>query len=179
MSVGVSGSYKSYFGSWLEKFHKFRIVCPDDIREELTGSISDQSKDEAVWQKAHERTHHLLNNNENVYFSATSLRPLSAVYPFQYPLTTNKIPVYFFIFGDSNDPEGCKRRIRSDLDNGKNRSNVPDEVIAKQYEKFKNLNPEDITEKLRQKGIQSVFVTDKYPFWKFQEMVSSILLTAF
>lgn len=41
ITVGPSGSGKS---TWAKTQEDFKIICPDKIRKQLTGDISDQSK---------------------------------------------------------------------------------------------------------------------------------------
>jgi hypothetical protein len=54
MLVGIPGCGKS---TYLRKVNSpnVLIVCPDDIRRELTGDISDQSRNGDVWVAAEER----------------------------------------------------------------------------------------------------------------------------
>ena len=69
MTIGVSGSGKS---TYLKKFPKEGIVCPDDIRREITGDISDQSQNARVWFLAKERVLERLNKGEDVVLDATN-----------------------------------------------------------------------------------------------------------
>jgi len=74
ISVGIPGSGKSTFLEKIkDQFLIFGYICPDQIREELTGNVSDQSKNKEVWELAYSRLEKLLmdNNNITVLFDAT------------------------------------------------------------------------------------------------------------
>lgn len=67
--VGMPGSGKSTFAD----HSGLAIVRPDDIRELLTGDMSDQSQNTKVFQMAHERTRALLTAGYDVVFDATNV----------------------------------------------------------------------------------------------------------
>jgi len=52
---------------------KCEVVCPDDIRKELTGSVEDQTQNAKVFSVAHTRTKNLLKAGKSVIFDATSV----------------------------------------------------------------------------------------------------------
>jgi len=71
--VGLPGSGKT---TWKEKQlwlnPEYSSVCPDDIRQELTGDISDQSKNNEVFSLAFIRTKNHLNTGQSVIFDSTA-----------------------------------------------------------------------------------------------------------
>lgn len=123
--VGPPGSGKS---TWVKDFvsrTNYKVVCPDEIRKELTGSISDQSQNATVFETAYHRLKENLNNKENTIFDscACNMRTIKSLKT----IAKDKAIVVFKIF--NVDAETCKNRIKEDIKNGVDRSNVPDEVI--------------------------------------------------
>ncbi len=71
IGIGIPGSGKS---TLLQKFatkNKYVYVCPDDIREELTGDPQDQTQNAEVWQEAYKRAQEYLALGKSVVFDAT------------------------------------------------------------------------------------------------------------
>lgn len=140
ISVGTSGSGKSTFGNKLENT---TVICPDDIRKELTGDISDQSKNAEVWKIAYDRLRKSLENGEDVYFSATTLtsknlKALLNVVEYLKPEIT------IYAFEDSRDWKLCEKRVKEDLKNGVERSNTDIKIgnrplIQSMSEKYINM----------------------------------------
>ena len=75
VGIGIPGSGKTpVLKSFAEK-NAYVYVCPDDIREELTGSAADQSRSREVWTEAYKRLQAQLMNGETVVFDATMANP--------------------------------------------------------------------------------------------------------
>jgi predicted kinase len=55
MSIGISGLGKSTFLKQQVAGKPHIYICPDDIREELTGDASDQSRNWQVWKLTYDR----------------------------------------------------------------------------------------------------------------------------
>lgn len=133
--IGISGSGKSRWIKSLEG-QGYVVVSPDDIRRELTGSISDQTKNKEVFPLAFKRTIDALNAGENVIFDATNVSSFHR----KQMLDTLKRDVntefdaYAKIF--DADPEISKQRIRKDIENGVDRSDVPDFAVDRQHKNF-------------------------------------------
>ncbi len=75
--IGIPGSGKStYIAKHLLPLltHPQQIVCPDDIREELTGSASNQSMNTEVWEEAYYRSAKILANYGLVVFDSTNAK---------------------------------------------------------------------------------------------------------
>jgi len=139
-SCGISGSGKSTFGNKLENT---TVICPDDIRKELTGDISDQSRNVEVWRIAYDRLRKSLENGKDVYFSATTLtsknlKALLNVVEYLKPEIT------IYAFEDSRDWKLCEKRVKEDLKNGVERSNTDIKIdnkplIQSMSEKYINM----------------------------------------
>lgn len=72
--VGLSGSGKSTLAKQLTDAEKNTIIISSDsIREELTGKVEDQSKNEEVFKIFHKRIREGLENKHNVVADATNI----------------------------------------------------------------------------------------------------------
>lgn len=71
MGIGIPGSGKTTALKPFAEKNKYTYISPDDIRVELTGNASDQSKNKEVWQEAHHRVVESLERGETVVFDAT------------------------------------------------------------------------------------------------------------
>ena len=71
--VGIRGSGKSTYANGLKTSLKASVVSSDDIRMELTGDATDQSKNDEVFRTAHKRVNDLLAQGKNVVADATSV----------------------------------------------------------------------------------------------------------
>lgn len=133
--IGISGSGKSTWIKTLEN-QGYEVISPDEIRRELTGSISDQSRNKDVFPIAFQRTIDNLNAGKNVIFDATnvgSYHRKQMLDTFKQKVDTD-FDAYAKVF--DVDPEISKERIRKDVEAGVDRSNVPPEVIDRQYQNF-------------------------------------------
>lgn len=122
-AIGISGCGKTTFGNILKKENSnLVIVCPDDIRKELTGDISDQSQNEKVWNICYSRIIHNLQDGKDVYLSAINLSKDGLKYLFKLAEKANA-EIEVVAFEDSRDWELCYSRVKKDIDNGIDRSN--------------------------------------------------------
>lgn len=135
LPIGISGSGKSFWIDSLPKA-KHHVVSPDEIRKEITGSISDQSKNTEVFKEADRRTIEFLKTGKPVIFDATNLNiKLRKAFIAKLKKAVPNLKVVYKIF--EANPALSKERIRNDLAAGKDRSNVPEEVIDRQFEMYK------------------------------------------
>lgn len=128
MLIGIPGSGKS---TWISKYNinnKYIVVSPDEIRKEITGSISNQSQNANVWFITKERVVKELSNGRNVILDSTMTDPVRRKeFISDLPDVNLKAKVFYI------DPEISKERIRKDVESGKDRANVPPEIIDKMY----------------------------------------------
>lgn len=134
-TIGISGAGKSTI---LKRYPQEIIVSPDNIRREIYGDISDQADQQRVWGIAKLRIVTLLKSGSDAVLDATNVdRKLrisfikSIKQIMGRPIKTTAIVI-------DVDPEIAKSRVRKDIENGVDRSNVPDYAIDRMYEKFKN-----------------------------------------
>ena len=130
--IGISGSGKSRLYNL--NYWEYVKICPDDIRKELTGSISDQSKNKEVFELAQKRIDDCIANDKNVFYDATNINTeYRKKFVNKYKETNVRI-VYVILPADVNI---SYQRIKNDLDNKVDRSKVPYQVLLRQYEIYK------------------------------------------
>jgi len=71
MGIGVSGAGKTTVLKSFAQKNNYVYLCPDNIREELTGDSLDQSQNKEVWELARRRLAELLQSGQTVVFDAT------------------------------------------------------------------------------------------------------------
>lgn len=128
MLIGIPGSGKSTWINQFNKNDKYIVISPDDIRREITGSISDQSQNANVWRITKERVLKNLENGRSVILDSTmtdSIRRKEFIKDL--PQVNLKAKVFYV------DPEVSKERIKKDIESGKDRANVPPEIVDKMY----------------------------------------------
>lgn len=133
--IGVSGSGKS---TWIKnnksKWNKTVVISPDEIRKELTGNISDQSKNKEVFELTKILIIHNLKKGKNVVLDATNIDTIYRI-PFVNDISDKvefkKIALVFYV-----SREEAKQRIKRDIENKVDRANVSEDIIDIQYQKY-------------------------------------------
>ncbi len=74
MGVGIPGSGKTTALKPLAERYSYKYISPDDVRAELTGTATDQSKNKEVWEEVYTRVAKELESGETVVFDATFAR---------------------------------------------------------------------------------------------------------
>lgn len=151
--IGISGSGKTTIAREIEG-RGFKRICPDDIRLEFTGNISDQSQNGRVWKEAHERLRETIASGVPVVFDSIGttrktrrqLQEIAAEFD---------VPTYAVCLEESYDEQLCRSRVAADLSNGVTRSNtlVNEDIISRQHNKFvetmKSIDTEGFTAVVR------------------------------
>lgn len=133
LPIGISGSGKSYI---YNKDYKDCIqVSPDLIREELTGDISNQSRNKDVFRIAFERVDEYLNKGQDVFFDATNVNK-SQRKNFTDKYKGTDVEVVYVVL--PADIDLSWKRIRADIREKKNRSDVPYFALVRQKEQYDN-----------------------------------------
>ncbi|MCS7316940.1 MAG: AAA family ATPase, partial [Candidatus Dojkabacteria bacterium] len=133
LPIGISGSGKS---TWINSIPNKTVISLDEIRKELTGDISDQSKNREVVEIAKDRLVEALSKGGLVIFDATNVNTKlrnDLIRELESRLG-RPIEIFYKIF--PANPELSKIRIRNDISSGKDRANVPDHVIDIQYDQY-------------------------------------------
>lgn len=154
--IGISGSGKS---SYQKKFlPKVNVICPDTIRKQLTGDVSNQSMNTEVWIVAYDQLESYVIKGEDVYFSSTNLSTKAidlVINKVENVRAKNlKVKYEILLLTDSEDEELCRSRVRADLENKIDRSNtlvqaddgegnlLDYDVIHKQHEDYLKMKNE-------------------------------------
>lgn len=128
ITIGLSGSGKSSIAKGIVQNNPGTIIVSSDaIREELTGKVEDQSKNEEVFKIFHNRIRKGLENKYNVIADATNITMKSrrAILLNVQGLNVHKI-AYFV----PKSFDQCKK------DNLHREHPVPEEVLDKQIRNF-------------------------------------------
>ena len=130
---GISGSGKSHLRDiLLSKFSDIRVVSMDEIRKEMTGDVSDQSKNKEVYQELLRRTDELLKKDVVVYYDNTNITdPLKIATQFDTEYET-----LFVVMTDSRHIDLCYSRVTNDVADNKDRSRTPYEILEKQQSRW-------------------------------------------
>ena len=129
--IGISGSGKSRL--YKMRYSDLTLVSPDLIRKEMTGNISDQSKNNDVFKEVNKRIKELVAKDESFFYDATNLNPMFRRQFAEQFRGTNVEIVYIVLPADI---ELSKKRIKEDLNNKVDRSVVPDYVISRQLDMY-------------------------------------------
>lgn len=161
ITSGPSGSGKTTFYEVnKEKLGNPVLVCPDDIRVEVNGDVSDQSNGRRVWEIAYSRMSKALSEGFDVYFSGVFCKKKSIVAAIKKALEyTDDFSVEIIKFKDGYDLPLLKTRVKSDLDNGISRSNTLTEIDGKtvielQYNNFINLPWDEVVNDCAELGVE-------------------------
>lgn len=137
ISVGISGSGKSRFAETFCKTSEAIELNADNYRKALGKDVNDQDINKVVFEEIDKAMVMYLAGGYSVFISNTNLhaekiKELAERFPF------NDVEV--FLMTDSRNKELCWSRIQKDLADGKDRSNVPREVLERQYNNFIRFN---------------------------------------
>lgn len=122
LTSGISGSGKSTF---LRNFFKGTVICPDDIRRELTGNVSDQSRNAEVWELTYKRFREALATGDNVAISAMFLNEKAVNSVCEEIDKTDSFPVLeIVLMEDSYNWKLCADRVKKDIENGVDRADT-------------------------------------------------------
>ena len=143
ITVGISGSGKSKFAEFFCEATDAIELNADNYRKELGKGVNDQDINKVVFTEIDKAIVKYLAGGYSICVSNTNLhagkiKELAEKFPL------NEVVVFFL--KDSEDIELCWNRIQKDLENGKDRSNVPREVLEKQYQRYKSFDKEKLAE---------------------------------
>lgn len=131
LTIGIPGCGKD---TWIKSFNtreEYTVVCPDNIRKELTDNISDQSLNGKVWAIAKERVVYALKLGVNVILNATNVSTYHRNIFIDDLPPCNLLAKVFDVA-----PEVAYGRIAHDIRNGVDRSNVPEEVVYRMHGEY-------------------------------------------
>lgn len=137
LPVGISGSGKS---TWIKSQidPNTVVVSFDDIRREVNNDVTDHTGHFNIINVGLQRIANALNSGKNVILDATNIKSKDRKSLMAYLKERVKKPFNAYAKIFDVDPEIAKQRVRNDINTGVDRSNVPNEVIDRQYQTFTN-----------------------------------------
>ena len=135
--VGISGSGKS---TWIKSNNtpNTTVISFDEIRQEINGNINDHTNNLKIIYIGLDRIVNELNAGKNVILDATNVESRNRKNQLNYIKERVKRPFKAYAKIFYADPKITKERIKNDIEKGINRSNVPFNVVDKQYNNFIN-----------------------------------------
>ena len=142
ITVGISGSGKSKFAEFFCNATDAMELNADNYRKELGKDVNDQDINKVVFKEIDKAIVKYLAGGYSVCVSNTNLHA-DKIKELAERFSLNAVTVFFL--KDSEDIELCWNRIQKDLENGKDRSNVPREVLERQYQRYKSFDKEKLS----------------------------------
>lgn len=152
LPIGISGSGKSKLYNEQFKQLGYELISPDNIRIELTGDISNQSKNDEVFKIVDERINDCIKRNVNIFYDATNINTYYRKKFVNKFKSNPNIRIKYYVF--SADVDLSFERIENDLNNNVNRSKVSYEVLKKQ----KKLYDETILSDFKDENVHSITI---------------------
>lgn len=134
--VGMPGSGKSTWGRTMFG-DSYNIVCSDDIRRRIWGSLVDahdctpeekKERNEIVWKEFYDEVEDYLSFEENVYADGTNLRDFARAKLLDIALRTNTQPHVIFF---DNAKQAWERNTKREED-----KHVPYKVMTEFQRRF-------------------------------------------
>lgn len=129
--IGISGSGKSRL--YKMRYKDMTIVSPDEIRKELTGNISDQSRNKEVFEIVDKRVSELVKKGESFFYDATNINT-SLRRKFVNQFINSDVNITYIVL--PADVNISNKRIQKDMNDKVDRSKVPYQVLLNQYAKY-------------------------------------------
>ena len=115
------------------KYNHLALLSPDLIRKELTGNISDQSKNKEVFDEVDRRVDMMVKKGESFFYDATNVNSeFRKKFVNRFRGTDIKI-IYVIL---PSDVETSYNRIKNDLSNNIDRSDVPLKALERQMDLY-------------------------------------------
>jgi predicted kinase len=126
--IGISGSGKTRLYNM--RYNDLYLLSPDLIRKELTGDISNQTRNKDVFIEVDKRVDSLVKARKSFFYDATNVNTdFRKAFSDKFRETDIKI-VYVVLPADI---EVSMKRIKTDLKNKAERSDVPYHALVRQY----------------------------------------------
>lgn len=136
VTLGITGSGKSHWiRNFCESVGDILVISPDKIREELTGNVSDQTRNGEVFKIAYKRLQIYFEDGMDVIFDATSLRKKDRLQLLE-KAHQGGVPVTLVVLNDSKNIELCRKRVETDIANGKIRADTRAPHISENQHKL-------------------------------------------
>lgn len=147
LGIGSAGSGKTTI---LKKFalkYDYEYICPDDIREEISGKAFDQTKNKEVWEKTRQRTIAKIAKGKTVVVDATFAISKDRLGFIKF-LRENGVEKIQGVYVDTPLEEIKKR-------NDSRERKIPEYAVERMFWALKNFPPE-VTD-----GFDQIFILNK------------------
>ncbi len=146
--IGIPGSGKStYIRQELAIVPNQQIVCPDDIRLELTGDARDQSLNTEVWAIAYEKAKEALLAGKVLIFDATNTKKVDRLALLTHIRSVTETEIFVKGIWLRTPLDICKKR------NANRQRNVPETALERMYYQLEAEPPR------QDEGFSQVYVT--------------------
>ena len=125
--IGISGSGKSRLYDM--RYSKLTLLSPDLIRKELTGSISDQTRNRDVFKEVDRRVDEYVKEGKSFFYDATNV---NTEFRKQFSDRFRGTDVRIVYVVMPADVAVSTKRIRTDLKNKVERAAVPQHALIRQ-----------------------------------------------
>ena len=148
IGIGIPGSGKTTVLKEYAEKYGYDYICPDDIRKEMLGDATEQSKNIEVWDEARRRTKDLLSQEKIIVFDAT--------------FTNAEMRKKFLDFVRENGAEKIQGILfDTPLEVAKERNlkrerQIPEHVIEKMESDLRNTKPKI------EEGLDAIFTLNEY-----------------
>lgn len=112
------------------RYSDLAIVSPDLIRKELTGSISDQTKNREVFQRVDKLVEQLVKEGRDFFYDATNVNT-DFRKAFVEKFRGTDVEIIYVIL--PADVAVSMKRIKNDLKESVDRANVPTHALVRQF----------------------------------------------
>ena len=112
------------------RYSDLAIVSPDLIRKELTGSISDQTKNREVFQRVDKLVEQLVKEGRDFFYDATNVNT-DFRKAFVEKFRGTDVEIVYVIL--PADVAVSMKRIKNDLKESVDRANVPTHALVRQF----------------------------------------------
>lgn len=132
--IGISGSGKSRL--YKMRYSDLTLVSPDLIRKEMTGNISDQSKNKEVFKEVDRRVSRLVEAKESFFLDATNVGKAYRKNFVEQFRKMDDVEVIYVVL--PADIEVSHQRIKEDIKAKVDRAKVPYEALARQLGAYRD-----------------------------------------
>lgn len=135
--IGIPGSGKTTYIK-NNPLENEVVISPDELRKKIFGNINvnDKKSNKTIFETAFVILNSSLKDRKNVSFDATNVNLFSIENILNVASKYNEDVCFVVI---KAQPEICKKRIKNDLKNNVDRSDVPLEVVDKMFNNLKNI----------------------------------------
>lgn len=127
LGIGLPGSGKTTILKEFAEKNEYSYLCPDDLREEVTGDPTDHTREKEVWDLVFERLQNRLESNDDVVLDFTMINKFNRDKMIAF-LRENGVQKITGLFVDTPLEVAQERNLERAKKGGRK---VPEEIIDK------------------------------------------------